>query len=196
MAGAKNRKSNKHNGGRIARTPRAHSFMVTGESLVVINTIGTTFTGQFYNGLFGVSGAPTYLINTQMLTDIPTYNMRVRKVIVRWLPAGGRSSTIGFGQGASVITNTSSYPSTINPTTIAEYANWKPFYVGKPNRWTWSPITLNDELWLSGGASSTLTTSGEGGGWCFLFNTSCTPLSTIGTLNFTFVLEVRFPGLM
>jgi hypothetical protein len=189
-------KNNKRRSNAIVRSPKAHSFMVTGESLVVINTIGTSFTGQFYNGLFGVSGAPTYLINTQMLTDIPTYNMRVRKVVVRWLPAGGRSSTIGFGQGSSVMSNTSSYPSVINPTTIAEYANWKPFYVGRPNRWTWSPITLNDELWLNGGASSTLTTPGEGGGWCFLFVTSCTPLSVIGTLNFTFTLEVRFPGMV
>jgi hypothetical protein len=180
----------------IVRSPKAHSFMVTGESLVVINTIGASFTGQFYNGLFGVGGSPTYLINTQMLTDLPTYNMRVRRVVVRWLPAGGRSSLIGFGQGASVMTNTSSYPAIINPTTIAEYANWKPFYVGKPGRWMWAPITLNDQLWLNGGAASTLTTPGEGGGWCFLFNTSCTPLSVIGTLNFTFTLEVRFPGMV
>jgi hypothetical protein len=183
----------------LPRVPRPHTFLVTGESLVVVNTVGTTYTNSFINTQFGLTGAPTYTINTQMLTDVGTYNFRVVAVRIRWLPTGGRSSAIGFGQGAAVLALTETPPSTINPATIAEYASWTPFYMGRSGQWTWRPSVINDKLWQEGNASNTNPLQGvsfAGGGWCFVVSTSCIAVtSAVGTLVFTFSLEVQFPGM-
>jgi hypothetical protein len=181
------------------RAPRPHTFIVSGESLVVVNTVGTTYSNSFNNTQFGLTGAPTYIINTQMLTDVGTYNFRVVGVKIRWLPTGGRSSAIGFGQGAAVLALTETPPSTINPATIAEYSNWTPFYMGRPGHWNWRPSVLNDKLWQEGNASNTNPLQGvtfSGGGWVFVISTSCIAVtSAVGTLVFTFALEVQFPGM-
>lgn len=183
----------------IPRAPRAHTFVVSGESLVVINTIGTTYSNSFNNSQFGLSGAPTYVINTQMLTDVGVYNFRVVGLRIRWLPTGGRSSAIGFGQGAAVLALTETAPSTINPATIAEYRNWTPFYMGKPGSWNWRPSVLNDKLWKQGNSDNTDPLEGvpyNGGGWVFVVSTSCIAVTTaVGTLVFTFALEVQLPGM-
>jgi hypothetical protein len=183
----------------VPRAPRPHTFVVSGESLVVVNTVGTTYSNSFINSQFGLSGAPTYIINTQMLTDVGLYNYRVVGVGIRWLPTGGRSSAIGFGQGAAVLAHTETVPGSINPAVISEYANWTPFYMGRPASWNWKPTTPNDKLWQEGNASNTNPLQGvsfAGGGWSFIVSTSCIALTTaVGTFVFTFALEVQFPGM-
>lgn len=184
-----NRKSRKV----VHRGPRSHVMRASGSCQLVQTTTGTTYSNSWNSEQFGFVGA-TYSISTQILTDVNTYNVRCSGVIVKWIPSAGPSAAAGFGEGAIVLTHTNLPPSTINPTTIAEYKGWKPFMVGTPTTLSWRPRTLNDKLWSTGGTQYLFPvgTAGQaGGGFTLVLSTSCAVTTVIGTLLFFFDLEVQ-----
>jgi len=180
----------KRNHKKLPRSIRANKMITTGSCLLVQTSTGTTLSNSFNSNQFGYPGSgASNIVSTQILSDQNTYNTRILKTTVTWLPSAGRSSVAGFGQGAAVLSHTSLPPGTINPGTIAEYPEWKPFFVGKINKWTWFPRTLSDKTPVQG-QSQYLFATNDGGGFTFVFSTSCSPTTIIGTLQFIFILEV------
>jgi hypothetical protein len=175
---------------RVPRGLSARRMMTTGQCLLVQTSTGTTLSNSYNSNQFGYPGSgASNIVSTQILSDQNTYNVRIKKLTVTWLPSAGRSATAGFGQGAAVLTHTSLPPGSINPGTIAEYPEWKPFFVGKLAKWTWTPRTVSDRVAVQG-ASQYLFATNDGGGFTFVFSTSCSPTTVIGTLQFVFLLEV------
>jgi len=147
-------------------------------------------------------GSPTSVIATSPVTISYAAlftSYRVLQVRVRYQPAAGSSISDGFGTGLAAFFNSAAL-TTISPLSNLQAfrtasSNYKPFYVGRAYRATWTPprrdFLLNVTHDTGGGSPG--ATGGLNLGlmsWGYAFSGNNTAGSTyLGALDFEFLVE-------
>ncbi len=177
--------------------PIRKSFLTTAAYVTTATTTaGGSSTGQFKPSDFGLSAGTYVLALPQLVTGAgigSTYRLRVRRMVMRYLPYQGRSTSLGAGCGWAAVTRSQNGPALIfNNLDTAKGA--KAILAGKPFSLSWAPRELPDTLWVTSSVAQThmLPADDTSVGCSMSFAMDhCAASTTIGNLYFVFTLEVE-----